>query len=94
MKLWPPTWMGDPRYLAQVAHFFGALSVVLLATLFGHHSRTVLEVVVAVGVPLAALKEYWFDIRFEPDSYKGSTIDFTFYMLGAASGVATFFLTL
>ncbi len=49
--------------------------------------------VLAVGVALAAAKEFWFDHRYEipPQPYKNAAQDFAGYVIGGALGVLTWF---
>lgn len=78
-------WMSDPQYLAQVGHTLGAYSLVCTLAMFGVHWG-VIGVVFIVGIWMAALKEFWFDIVYEKDSWADSTMDFGFYLLGGAMG--------
>jgi hypothetical protein len=85
------TWENNPQYLAQVGHFFGALSVILTATLFfgvlGSGWAPIL-VTLGVGIVAAAFKEFYLDLRPpENDSLADSAMDFGFYMLGGAVGM-------
>jgi hypothetical protein len=82
------SWMSNPQYLAQVGHFFGALCAIIVTALFGKHEWVPILWVLAFGVPLATAKEFWFDIVYERDSFMNSLMDWGFYMLGAAVGVA------
>lgn len=84
--------MSDPQYLAQVGHFLGGAWVVFLAGLFG--GSGVLAVAFAVGVVVAALKEFVFDVASwgEGDSWSDSAVDFAFYALGGGAGSAVFLL--
>ena len=85
-------WMSDPQYLAQVAHFLGAGGVALLAALFSMARRASWRPIiwtVVVGIPIAAFKEFVFDLAMwgEGDTLADSGMDFSFYMLGAAVGL-------
>ena len=58
-------WMSNPQYLAQVSHFLGAACLILLSALFSlaHGSRWMpVLITFAVGVLLATLKEFVFDV--------------------------------
>lgn len=79
-KRW--AWMGDPQYLAQVGHFFGAYAVAFTVGVFA--STAWFVGVVLVGVVLAAAKEFLFDLASwgERDSFRDSAEDFAFYMGG------------
>ena len=66
--------MNDPQYLAQVGHFLGGGSILLVACVFlGAH---------------AAIKEFWYDMHYElpKQTWGDSAMDFTFYLLGACAG--------
>jgi len=80
-------WMNNPQYLAQVGHFFGAFSVVLICALFGGmHAVLISLPCVFVG---ALIKEYWYDMRYElpRQSFSDSSMDFVFFCAGAAAGL-------
>ena len=79
--------MSNPQYLAQVGHFFGALSVVLVAALFG--DWTAIWWAFGTGVVLASAKEFVFDTATwgEGDSWSDSLMDWSFYMLGGGVGL-------
>lgn len=82
------TWMTNPVFLAQVGHFLGAcLAMVLTAFLFGH--LIACFVVAGLFVPAAAIKEFFYDLRFEvpTQSISDSALDFGFYMLGLLVGL-------
>jgi hypothetical protein len=82
------TWMNNSQYLAQVGHFFGAYFVVVTTAMFFKSWHVVLPVL-AVGIVVAAIKEFWYDLKYElpKQSFSDSFEDFAFYMLGA--GTAT-----
>jgi hypothetical protein len=85
------TWENNPQYLAQVGHFLGGAIVIVLAALFsivlGAGWLPIL-ITLGVGIAAAAFKEFYLDRRPpENDSFANSTMDFSFYMLGAAVGV-------
>jgi hypothetical protein len=76
------TWMNDPTFLAQSAHFFGAIAVLMTAShIFG---KEVALIIAGVFVVLALIKEFWYDLNYElPKQTVGdSALDFTFYMVG------------
>lgn len=93
------TWMNNPQYLAQVGHLFGAGFVLvvtgMLSLALGAGWAPVLAVLVA-GVALAALKEFWYDMKWElpRQTWGDSLMDFAFYVLGALVGVGAFALAL
>jgi len=86
------SWMSNPQYLAQVGHTLGGAWVVFLCGLFG--GLTALAYGIFIGVALALLKEFVFDLASwgEADSLSDSVMDFAFYILGAGLGTAVYFL--
>jgi len=87
----PSNWEENEQYLAQVGHFFGALSVIVITALFSiafHEGWLHVLLALGVGVPATAFKEFFLDLRPpESDSLADSVMDFGFYMFGAAVGV-------
>jgi len=81
------SWMSSVQYLAQVAHFFGAFSVVFVYGIFTREWH--MDIAFAVGVALAGLKEFVFDVApwGEGDSWGDSAVDFGFYVLGGTVGL-------
>lgn len=82
------TWMNNPQYLAQVGHFLGGGSLMLLITLFsGNINYT--WMVFEVGVVAAAIKEFWYDANYEipKQTWQDNVMDFSFYVLGGGVGV-------
>jgi len=71
----------------QIGHFLGAYSVVL--TIFIFHVPYWLYIS-ALGVTIWAIgKEFWYDEHYEDAAVRGSSLlDFTFYMVGLAAGIA------
>jgi hypothetical protein len=87
----PSNWEENEQYLAQVGHFLGGAIVIVLATLFsivcGAGWLPIL-ITLGVGIVAAAVKEFVLDRRPpESDSLANSTMDFAFYMIGAAVGL-------
>ena len=86
--------MNNPQYLAQVGHFLGGVSVMLLslvATLVWADGA--LEPCVYAffgGLLAAAIKEFWYDLRYElpKQTIDDSAMDFSFYALGGVAGGA------
>jgi hypothetical protein len=79
-------WMSSVQYLAQVAHFFGALSVMLVYGIFTREWHMIDAFM--LGTAIAVAKEFVFDVApwGEGDSWSDSALDFTFYLLGGALG--------
>lgn len=88
--LW--SWMSNPQYLAQIGHFLGGALVVVTSTLFamvlGAGWAPTL-VTLGIGVVLASLKEFVFDVApwGEGDTWSDSIMDWSFYMLGGGVGM-------
>jgi hypothetical protein len=87
-------WMSNPQYLAQVGHLFGAYAVAYTLLVggipyLGAHAY----VFIALGIALAAVKEFVFDVSKwgEGDSWKDSAMDFAFYVIGAGLAFLVFF---
>jgi divalent metal cation (Fe/Co/Zn/Cd) transporter len=78
--------MNDPQYLAQVGHFLGG--VCLLATTALLFGAVPSMIALGVGVVAAAIKEFWYDMKYElpKQTWDDSLMDFGFYVLGAAAG--------
>lgn len=71
----------DPSFdtVSQSAHFFSAAFVVHV---FHGNPWAIAAVVVA-----CAVKEFWYDYKYESAEVRGSSLkDFVFYMIGAAAG--------
>jgi hypothetical protein len=81
------TWMDNPLYHVQIAHALGGLALVLIAAFFWQ--MTGVLAMLGVGVPVVALKEFWYDLKFEipNDTVAGSGLDFLAYMIGATAGL-------
>lgn len=82
------SFMENEQYLAQVGHTLGGYSVVLTAA-YAFHSWDPVLLVLGIGVVLASLKEFVFDVSSwgEGDSWSDSIMDWSFYMLGALAGL-------
>ncbi len=83
--------MTNPQYLAQVGHSLGGYAVITTSILFSMATGTgcVPTIIVTVlGVAAAAVKEFWYDMKFElpKQTWTDSLMDFGFYMLGALVG--------
>lgn len=77
----------NPQILAQFVHFFLAYSIVLTAASLAHSkhwSAMVPITVTGVGIVVATLKEFWYDLAFEvPKQTVGDSFeDWAFYMAG------------
>jgi hypothetical protein len=77
-------WMNDPTFLAQSAHFFGAVATVMTATHF--FGKTGGLITVGLFAAAAVAKEFWYDLVYEipKQSFWDSALDFAFYGLGLA----------
>lgn len=78
--------MQNAQYLAQIGHFFGALSAMLIYGVFMRESYMILAF--TIGTMLAAAKEFVYDVASwgEGDSWQDSAMDFAFYLLGGTVG--------
>jgi hypothetical protein len=85
-------WMNDPTFLAQAAHFFGAVSLIMTAAHFAGNTGGFITG--GVLMALAIVKEFWYDIVYEipKQSFWDSALDFSFYFIGTlvASGILFF----
>jgi hypothetical protein len=74
--------------LAQAAHALAGYGLILTAARIGH---VAIIVVCLLLVVYAAIKEFWFDMRYErPEvsgGFKGGVEDFSFYMIGMVVGL-------
>jgi hypothetical protein len=80
-------WMQDATYLAQVGHALAGYGVLVTTGYFG--GLHAVEIVGPLFVLYAAVKEFWFDPKFEkdpPQTAADGALDFTFYMVGALVG--------
>lgn len=78
----------NAQYLAQVGHFFGSLSVMLVYGIFTREWYMLFAFI--VGVLLAAAKEFIYDVNpkwGEGDSWSDSAMDFSFYVFGGTVGM-------
>jgi hypothetical protein len=82
------TWMNNPQYLAQVGHFLGGASLMMLTTMFSWNLLC-LWATFGVGLLVAGVKEFWYDANYElpKQSWKDNLMDFSFYALGGLAGV-------
>lgn len=86
------TWMNNPTFLAQTAHFFGAVSVIMISNHFWDAKG--MWIVASIFVVLAFIKEFWYDLTFElpKQTLIDSVLDFTFYILGIVSAIGLVFI--
>ena len=78
--------MNSPVYLAQVAHFFGAYTVIFTTFHFAGLQKAILATL--TGALIAAIKEFWYDANYELPKQTSfdNILDFTMYVIGG--GVA------
>lgn len=73
----------NPNFIAFQAHCWFAFSCVVTAT----HFHVPLVVAATCAAALAAVKEFWFDIRYETaQTYTDGALDFAGYAAGIALG--------
>lgn len=84
--------MSDPSFntVAQIAHVAVAYAVVLsLLLVLGPGS---LYWLIPVSVGAAAIKEFWYDEKYESASVRGSSLeDFLWYCVGIIGAIGFFF---
>lgn len=67
--------------VAQISHVLGGCIISLLPVYFMGNGSLKFSIPIFLGI--AALKEFWFDYRFEtPDERGSSLLDFTMYCVG------------
>lgn len=78
--------------VSQFAHFFTSYAIVLTACLWGTRPG----LIIGAGMVLfAALKEFWFDAKYEDVETRGSSPrDFAFYASGVALAFAVYAIRL
>jgi hypothetical protein len=81
----------DFDYVSQNAHLcLGALIVMTPAALGA--SNKVLAIVVLAFLALMAVKEFWYDYKYETAEIRGSSLrDYCFYSLGVCIGLSIYF---
>ena len=85
-------WMNDPQFLAQIGHFLGGGSIVILVVIFFGYAAlpwAMLGILVA-----AAVKEFFYDARWElpKQTFVMNLTDFAFYQLGSIAGAGIMML--
>jgi len=73
--------------VAQSAHFFSGLAVILVAALFTHGMGLKLLWVTLAAIALELLKEFWYDAKYEIDEVRGNSWEDTLVTFGGV-GVA------
>lgn len=88
------TWMNNSQYLAQVGHFFGACTIILLVGLFSETHREFPLYAYGFGIAVAAVKEFWYDMVYElpKQTWLDSIMDFFFYALGGTFALVVLYL--
>jgi hypothetical protein len=86
------SWMNNPNYLAQVGHVLFAYSLILTLGFYSGHLAC--YIALGVGIPIAALKEFWYDADYELPKQTAwdNILDFSMYVVGAGLGMAAVFL--
>lgn len=80
----------NPTYdnLAQAAHALAGYGIALTAARFGTQPLVVVSI---LFVAYAAVKEFWFDLKYERPDVSGGLLggvkDFAFYMAGLVAGL-------
>jgi hypothetical protein len=86
------SWMNNPTFLAQSAHFFSAISAVMICAYFWGKPGA-FSAAIAFFI-LAFFKEFWYDLEFELpiQTFTDSLLDFSFYLLGLVVAIIFVFL--
>lgn len=85
------SFMKNEQYLAQVGHLLGGATLIETAGIFALVRGAGWPPIwwtLAIGIIAASLKEFVFDILVEKDGWPNSIMDWTFYILGGAVGIA------
>lgn len=83
------SWMDNPYFLAEMAHFAWAYGILLTGALFCLEAKGLCRLFLAF-ILFAVLKEFWYDLTYEvpADSVSGSTLDFVVYVFGGLVALA------
>ena len=74
------------NFTGQAAHFFAA--AYLMSTIRRHASFHHSFIAYVVGLSAAAIKEFWYDYKYETAEERGSSLlDFTMYAVGLSLGL-------
>jgi hypothetical protein len=74
--------------VAQLGHFAGGAAIVLAFTVIAWNRQASIYGLLTVAA-LAAIKEFWYDQRYETPEVRGSSLeDFSFYLVGATIATA------
>lgn len=87
-------WMNDANVLAQIGHVLGGYGIVLTAAFLG--GRVYAVSFAAALMVYAAVKEFWYDARFElpKQTWQDNVLDFSMYGVGTILGLVTTFAKL
>jgi len=73
------------EFTGQAAHCMAGYLAVSKAKQYG--GRRTQSIVTVVGVAAAAIKEFWWDYKYEDAATRGSSLlDFSMYMIGISLG--------
>lgn len=91
------SWMMNVQIIAQGVHFFLAYSVISTVALFSlafEYPTGPVEIALSIGVIAAAIKEFFYDMRYElpKQTWGDSIMDFAFYLLGGAVSTGVYVL--
>jgi hypothetical protein len=74
--------------VSQAGHFAGGAAIVLATVVLWHATQAPYAGFVIVALA-AALKEFWYDYKYESSEVRGSSLeDFLFYLSGALAALA------
>ena len=87
------SWMNNPTFLAQSAHFFSAITVVMIASYFWGKKGCLYAA--GIFALIAATKEFWYDLVYETpkQTFGDSALDYLFYFIGLSVAAALVLLT-
>lgn len=76
------SWMTDPTFLAQSAHFFSAIAIGMTVAYFWGKKGCIIATGCFAGI--MGIKEFWYDLMFElpKQSFGDSLLDYIFYLIG------------
>ena len=80
-------WMNNPTYLASMAHIGWACSIILSTFIFG--GLYISLIILGGGLCLAAIKEFFYDARYEIPKQTNfdNWLDFSMYAVGGIIGI-------
>jgi hypothetical protein len=86
------SWMTNPIFLAESAHFFGAIATIMTSTRFWGKKGAIITAI--IFTICAAIKEFWYDLGYElpKQTFGISLLDYAFYIIGIVVALLIVFL--